>query len=164
MQAGIGRHHPYFPDAGAGQRPHIEVKVAQELLQTMGLPRVRAAGRGLPGWRAHHLDTFQELRARHPGLHPRLDAGLEDEVPGCRGAERRRDPGCIVTAQARSKHALSDSLPGTGETPAAPVFIDGKKAVTLGGRRWRRIFQEDGDRRISRRRYGAGAGARTAAE
>ena len=56
-----------------------------------GLPRVRAAGRGVPRLRAHHLDHVPGARARHPGLHPRVDAGLEDAVSGRRGFERRRD-------------------------------------------------------------------------
>ena len=55
--------------------------------------------------------------------------------------------GCIVNGPGESKHAdIGISLPGTGETPAAPVFIDGKKAMTLRGADRRRRVQGDGDR------------------
>ena len=67
--------------------------------------------------------------------------------------------GCIVNGPGESKHAdIGISLPGTGETPAAPVFIDGKKAVTLRGADGRGGFQEDGDRlhRAALRRGGGG--------
>ncbi len=67
----------------------LEVQVAQELLQTMGLADVRAAGRGLSGLRAHHLDHVPGTGAGHPGLHPRLDAGLEETISGRRDAQRR---------------------------------------------------------------------------
>ena len=55
--------------------------------------------------------------------------------------------GCIVNGPGESKHAdIGISLPGTGEQPTAPVFIDGKKAVTLRGPTLARRFQADGDR------------------
>ena len=72
--------------------------------------------------------------------------------------------GCIVNGPGESKHAdIGISLPGTGEAPAAPVFIDGKKAVTLRGPTVAAGFQEAGDRlhRAPLRRGGAG---QTAAE
>ncbi len=72
--------------------------------------------------------------------------------------------GCIVNGPGESKHAdIGISLPGTGEQPTAPVFIDGKKAATLRGPTLDRRFQADGDRlhraAVRRRRR-----ARTAAE
>ena len=56
-----------------------------------GLPRVRAAGRGVPGLRPHHLDDVPGTRPRHSGLHPRSDAGMEEAVSRRRGAQRRGD-------------------------------------------------------------------------
>jgi (E)-4-hydroxy-3-methylbut-2-enyl-diphosphate synthase len=72
--------------------------------------------------------------------------------------------GCIVNGPGESKHAdIGISLPGTGETPAAPVFIDGKKAVTLRGATVAADFKKLVIDYIEKR-YGAGAGPRAAAE
>src|SRR3954465_15306220 len=111
----------------------LEVKVAQELLQTMGfrvfVPLVAAC----PGCGRTTSTTFQEL-ARE------IQDFIRDEMP----AWKTRYPGveglnvavmgCIVNGPGESKHAdIGISLPGTGETPAAPVFVDGKKFRTLRG-------------------------------
>jgi (E)-4-hydroxy-3-methylbut-2-enyl-diphosphate synthase len=72
--------------------------------------------------------------------------------------------GCIVNGPGESKHAdIGISLPGTGEQPAAPVFIDGKKAVTLRGATVAADFKKLVIDYIEKR-YGANAGQRTAAE
>ena len=72
--------------------------------------------------------------------------------------------GCIVNGPGESKHAdIGISLPGTGEQPAAPVFIDGKKAVTLRGPTVAADFKKMVIDYIEKR-YGAGVGTRTAAE
>ena len=73
--------------------------------------------------------------------------------------------GCIVNGPGESKHAdIGISLPGTGETPAAPVFIDGKKAVTLRGPTVAADFKKMVIDYIEKRYGAAGAGQRTAAE
>jgi (E)-4-hydroxy-3-methylbut-2-enyl-diphosphate synthase len=73
--------------------------------------------------------------------------------------------GCIVNGPGESKHAdIGISLPGTGETPAAPVFIDGKKAVTLRGATVAADFKKLVIDYIEKRYGAASAGARTAAE
>ena len=87
-----------------------------------------------PGCGRTTSTVFQELAARHPGLDLRL---------ACRSGAARYPGveslnvavmGCIVNGPGESKHAdIGISLPGTGEQPTAPVFIDGKKAMTLRG-------------------------------
>jgi len=73
--------------------------------------------------------------------------------------------GCIVNGPGESKHAdIGISLPGTGETPAAPVFIDGKKAVTLRGPTVAADFKKMVIDYIEKRYGAASAGTRTAAE
>ncbi|MGA2793861.1 MAG: flavodoxin-dependent (E)-4-hydroxy-3-methylbut-2-enyl-diphosphate synthase [Roseiarcus sp.] len=111
----------------------LEVKVAQEILQTMGfrtfVPQVAAC----PGCGRTTSTVFQELASD-------IQTYIRDEMPGWRtrypGVEALNVAvmGCIVNGPGESKHAdIGISLPGTGETPAAPVFIDGAKALTLRG-------------------------------
>ena len=111
----------------------LEVKVAQELLQSMGFRSFVPLVAACPGCGRTTSTTFQEL-ARD------IQNFIRDEMPEW----KRRYPGvetmtvavmgCIVNGPGESKHAdIGISLPGTGEAPAAPVFIDGKKAVTLRG-------------------------------
>ena len=141
----------------------LEVKVAQELLQTMGfrvfVPLVAAC----PGCGRTTSTTFQEL-ARD------IQNFIRDEMPGWKtrypGVEGLNVAvmGCIVNGPGESKHAdIGISLPGTGETPAAPVFIDGKKAVTLRGPTVAADFKTLVIDYIERR-FGAGGSGRTAAE
>jgi (E)-4-hydroxy-3-methylbut-2-enyl-diphosphate synthase len=140
----------------------LEVKVAQELLQTMGfrvfVPLVAAC----PGCGRTTSTTFQEL-ARD------IQNFIRDEMPGWKtrypGVESLNVAvmGCIVNGPGESKHAdIGISLPGTGETPAAPVFIDGKKSVTLRGPTVAADFKTLVIDYIERR-FGTGSG-RTAAE
>jgi len=163
MQQGIGDtiRISLTPEPG-GDRT-VEVKVAQELLQTMGfrvfVPLVAAC----PGCGRTTSTTFQEL-ARD------IQDFIRDSMPAWKtqypGVEALNVAvmGCIVNGPGESKHAdIGISLPGTGETPAAPVFIDGKKAVTLRGPTVAADFKKMVIDYIERR-YGAAAGARTAAE
>jgi (E)-4-hydroxy-3-methylbut-2-enyl-diphosphate synthase len=110
-----------------------EVQVAQELLQTMGLRTFVPLVAACPGCGRTTSTTFQELAADIQGF-------IRDSMP----AWKTRYPGvetlnvavmgCIVNGPGESKHAdIGISLPGTGEQPTAPVFIDGKKAATLRG-------------------------------
>jgi (E)-4-hydroxy-3-methylbut-2-enyl-diphosphate synthase len=141
----------------------LEVKVAQELLQTMGfrvfVPLVAAC----PGCGRTTSTTFQEL-ARD------IQHFIRDEMP----AWKTRYPGvealnvavmgCIVNGPGESKHAdIGISLPGTGETPIAPVFIDGKKAATLRGPTVAADFKALVIDYI-KRKYGVGGAGRSAAE
>ena len=110
-----------------------EVQVAQELLQTMGFRQFVPIVAACPGCGRTTSTLFQELAQK-------IQADIRDAMPGWRkthpGAEALTVAvmGCIVNGPGESKQAdIGISLPGTGETPAAPVFIDGKKAATLRG-------------------------------
>ncbi len=133
LQEGIGDtiRVSLTPEPG-GDRT-LEVKVAREILQTMGfrvfMPQVAAC----PGCGRTTSTVFQEL-ARD------IETYLADSMPLWRarypGVERLNVAvmGCIVNGPGESKHAdIGISLPGTGETPTAPVFVDGVKAATLRG-------------------------------
>jgi (E)-4-hydroxy-3-methylbut-2-enyl-diphosphate synthase len=111
----------------------LEVKVAREILQTMGFrifaPQVAAC----PGCGRTTSTVFQELAQQ-------IESFLEQAMPQWKtrypGVETLNVAvmGCIVNGPGESKHAdIGISLPGTGETPAAPVFVDGVKTVTLRG-------------------------------
>jgi (E)-4-hydroxy-3-methylbut-2-enyl-diphosphate synthase len=139
----------------------LEVKVAQEILQTMGFRTFVPLVAACPGCGRTTSTVFQELASD-------IQNYIRDEMP----AWRTRYPGvetlnvavmgCIVNGPGESKHAdIGISLPGTGETPAAPVFIDGAKAVTLRGPTIAQDFKALVVDYIERR---FGAGARSAAE
>src|SRR5436305_4686905 len=163
MQQGIGDtiRISLTPEPG-GDRT-VEVKVAQELLQTMAFRTFVPLVAACPGCGRTTSDTFQVL-ARD------IQNFIHESMP----AWKRRYPGvetlnvavmgCIVNGPGESKHAdIGISLPGTGETPAAPVFIDGKKAVTLRGATVAAEFKQMVIDYIERR-FGHGGAGRTAAE
>jgi len=162
MQQGIGDtiRISLTPEPG-GDRT-VEVKVAQELLQTMGfrvfVPLVAAC----PGCGRTTSTTFQELaRDIQSFIHTSMPV-WKTQYPGVESLNVAV-MGCIVNGPGESKHAdIGISLPGTGEQPAAPVFIDGKKAVTLRGPTVAADFKKMVIEYIERR-YGAGA-RQTAAE
>ena len=111
----------------------IEVKVAQEILQTIGLRSFVPVVAACPGCGRTTSTTFQELARDVQNM-------IADRMPEWKtrypGVETLNFAvmGCIVNGPGESKHAdIGISLPGTGESPAAPVFIDGKKAMTLRG-------------------------------
>lgn len=133
LQEGIGDtiRVSLTPEPG-GDRT-IEVKVAQELLQTMGFRTFVPLVAACPGCGRTTSTVFQEL-ARD------IQSWISESMPQWRktypGVENLNVAvmGCIVNGPGESKHAdIGISLPGTGETPAAPVFIDGEKALTLRG-------------------------------
>jgi (E)-4-hydroxy-3-methylbut-2-enyl-diphosphate synthase len=110
-----------------------EVQVAQELLQTMGFRQFVPIVAACPGCGRTTSTVFQELAQN-------IQADLRKNMPVWKekypGVEALNVAvmGCIVNGPGESKHAdIGISLPGTGETPSAPVFIDGKKAATLKG-------------------------------
>ncbi|MGE3147655.1 MAG: flavodoxin-dependent (E)-4-hydroxy-3-methylbut-2-enyl-diphosphate synthase [Pseudorhodoplanes sp.] len=133
LQQGIGDtiRISLTPEPG-GDRT-LEVKVAQELLQTMGfrvfVPLVAAC----PGCGRTTSTTFQELaRDIQSFIHESMPE-WKKRYPGVESLNVAV-MGCIVNGPGESKHAdIGISLPGTGESPTAPVFIDGKKAATLRG-------------------------------
>jgi len=111
----------------------LEVKVAREILQTMGFRAFAPQVAACPGCGRTTSTVFQEL-ARD------IEAYLSEAMPVWRarypGVEALNVAvmGCIVNGPGESKHAdIGVSLPGTGETPAAPVFVDGVKTATLRG-------------------------------
>jgi (E)-4-hydroxy-3-methylbut-2-enyl-diphosphate synthase len=136
----------------------LEVQVAQELLQTMGLRTFVPLVAACPGCGRTTSTTFQELAQD-------IQSFIRDSMP----AWKKRYPGvetlsvavmgCIVNGPGESKHAdIGISLPGTGEQPTAPVFIDGKKAATLRGPTLSADFQKMVIDYIERR-FGAGGSA-----
>jgi len=133
LQDGIGDtiRVSLTPEPG-GDRT-LEVKVAQEILQTMGFRTFVPLVAACPGCGRTTSTVFQEL-ARD------IQAFINEEMPAWRnrypGVEQLNVAvmGCIVNGPGESKHAdIGISLPGTGETPAAPVFVDGQKFRTLRG-------------------------------
>jgi (E)-4-hydroxy-3-methylbut-2-enyl-diphosphate synthase len=133
LQEGIGDtiRISLTPDPG-GLRTQ-EVVVAQELLQTMGLRAFTPMVTACPGCGRTTSEFFQEL-ARTVQEHVR--AKMPEWKITHPGAEHLTLAvmGCVVNGPGESRHAnIGISLPGTGEAPAAPVFIDGEKSVTLRG-------------------------------
>ena len=138
-----------------------EVQVAQELLQTMGLRTFVPLVAACPGCGRTTSTTFQELASDIQGF-------IRDSMPEWNtrypGVETQNVAvmGCIVNGPGESKHAdIGISLPGTGEQPTAPVFVDGKKVATLRGAALSADFKQMVVDYIERR---WGAGTRTAAE
>jgi (E)-4-hydroxy-3-methylbut-2-enyl-diphosphate synthase len=111
----------------------LEVKVAQELLQTLGLRTFVPLVAACPGCGRTTSTTFQELAANIQSFIRDSMPEWKTRYPGVEGLNVAV-MGCIVNGPGESKHAdIGISLPGTGEQPTAPVFIDGKKAMTLRG-------------------------------
>jgi len=142
----------------------LEVQVAQELLQTLGLRTFVPLVAACPGCGRTTSTTFQELAASIQNFIRDSMPEWKTHYPGVEGLNVAV-MGCIVNGPGESKHAdIGISLPGTGETPTAPVFIDGKKAMTLRGPTVSADFQKIVVEYIERR-FGSGAGAgRSAAE
>lgn len=159
LQQGIGDtiRISLTPEPG-GDRTR-EVQVAQELLQTMGLRAFVPIVAACPGCGRTTSTVFQELAKQ-----------IQDFLRVSMPAWRERYPGvesmtvavmgCIVNGPGESKHAdIGISLPGTGEEPTAPVFIDGKKAMTLRGPSLAADFKKIVEDYVERR-YGQNAAAR----
>ena len=111
----------------------LEVQVAQELLQTMGLRTFVPLVAACPGCGRTTSTTFQELASDIQGFIRSSMPGWNTRYPGVETLTVAV-MGCIVNGPGECKHAdIGISLPGTGEQPTAPVFIDGKKVATLRG-------------------------------
>ena len=135
----------------------LEVKVAQELLQVIGLRTFVPLIAACPGCGRTTSTTFQELAAD-------IQSFIYESMPAWKtcypGVETLTVAvmGCIVNGPGESKHAdIGISLPGTGEQPTAPVFIEGKKAATLRGPTLTADFKQMVVEYIERR-FGNGAG------
>jgi (E)-4-hydroxy-3-methylbut-2-enyl-diphosphate synthase len=131
-----------------------EVQVARELLQTLGFRAFAPVVAACPGCGRTTSTVFQELAKR-------IETDLAEAMPVWRekypGVEQLKVAvmGCIVNGPGESKHAdIGISLPGTGEQPAAPVFVDGRKVATLRGPTladdFRKMVAEYVDRRFGR--------------
>jgi len=158
LQEGIGDTIRVSLTPQPGEARTQEVAVALEILQSLGLRTFNPSVTACPGCGRTTSTTFQELakqiddflraqmpvwKARYPGVE-----GLKVAVMGC-----------IVNGPGESKHAdIGISLPGTGEAPAAPVFIDGQKVLTLRGEGIAEEFHRLVEDYIERR-FGAGATA-----
>ena len=133
MQQGIGDtiRISLTPEPG-GDRTR-EVQVAQELLQVMGFRQFVPVVAACPGCGRTTSTVFQELAQRIEDDLRRNMPVWRDKYPGVETLNVAV-MGCIVNGPGESKHAdIGISLPGTGESPAAPVFVDGKKVRTLRG-------------------------------
>jgi len=154
LQEGIGDTIRVSLTPQPGEARTQEVVVALEILQALGLRAFNPSVTACPGCGRTTSTTFQELAKQ-------IDDYLRLQMPVWRsrypGVENMKVAvmGCIVNGPGESKHAdIGISLPGTGEAPAAPVFIDGEKALTLRGEGIAREFQRIVEDYIERR-YGA---------
>src|SRR3954468_16052074 len=133
LQEGIGDTIRVSLTPQPGESRTQEVVIASEILQSLGLRAFVPSVTACPGCGRTTSTTFQELAKQ-------IDDYLRAQMPVWRnqypGVDKLRVAvmGCIVNGPGESKHAdIGISLPGTGEAPAAPVFIDGEKALTLRG-------------------------------
>ena len=156
LQQGIGDTIRISLTPQPGESRTQEVVVGLEILQALGLRTFVPAVTACPGCGRTTSTTFQELAKQ-------IDDYLRASMPVWRelypGVENLKVAvmGCIVNGPGESKHAdIGISLPGTGEAPAAPVFIDGQKALTLRGEGIAREFQTIVDNYIQKR-FGAAA-------
>jgi (E)-4-hydroxy-3-methylbut-2-enyl-diphosphate synthase len=161
LQQGIGDTIRVSLTPQPGESRTQEVVVASEILQALGLRAFVPSVTACPGCGRTTSTVFQEMAKQ-------IDDYLRASMPAWRsqypGVENLKVAvmGCIVNGPGESKHAdIGISLPGTGEAPAAPVYIDGEKVLTLRGEGIASEFQAIVDSYI-RRRFGAVAGAPSA--
>ncbi|WP_178084854.1 flavodoxin-dependent (E)-4-hydroxy-3-methylbut-2-enyl-diphosphate synthase [Rhodoferax aquaticus] len=154
LQEGLGDTIRVSLTPAPGESRTQEVLVAAEILQAMGLRSYVPSVTACPGCGRTTSTTFQELTQQ-------IDDFLRERMPVWRdaypGVESMKVAvmGCIVNGPGESKHAdIGISLPGTGEAPAAPVYIDGEKSITLRGDGIATEFQSIVERYI-KQRYGA---------
>jgi (E)-4-hydroxy-3-methylbut-2-enyl-diphosphate synthase len=141
LQEGIGDTIRVSLTPQPGEHRTLEVQVAQEILQTMGIRSFTPLVTACPGCGRTTSTLFQELAQN-------IQRWLRQQMP----VWRQRHPGvenmsvavmgCVVNGPGESKHAnIGISLPGSNETPVAPVYVDGEKTVTLKGERIAEEFQ-----------------------
>jgi (E)-4-hydroxy-3-methylbut-2-enyl-diphosphate synthase len=141
LQEGIGDTIRVSLTPAPGESRTTEVKVAQEILQALGLRAFTPQVIACPGCGRTTSTVFQELAEKIQGW-------LRAQMPVWRtqypGVETMKVAvmGCVVNGPGESKHAnIGISLPGTGESPVAPVFVDGERTVTLKGERIAEEFE-----------------------
>ena len=151
LQEGIGDTIRVSLTPQPGEARTQEVVIASEILQSLGLRIFVPSVTACPGCGRTTSTTFQELAKQ-------IDDHLRAQMPVWRtrypGVEKLKVAvmGCIVNGPGESKHAdIGISLPGTGEAPAAPVFIDGQKAMTLRGEHIAQEFHAIVERYIEQR-------------
>ena len=155
LQEGIGDTIRFSLTPEPGGDRTLEVKAAQELLQTMGFRTFVPLVAACPGCGRTTSTVFQELARDIQSWISQSMPDWKTRYPGIE-ALNVAVMGCIVNGPGESKHAdIGISLPGTGEQPAAPVFVDGKKSVTLRGPHIAAEFKEMVAAYIEKR-YGAG--------
>ena len=161
LQEGIGDTIRVSLTPAPGESRTQEVVIASEILQALGVRAFVPSVTACPGCGRTTSTTFQELTQQ-------IDDFLRAQMPVWRekypGVEKLKVAvmGCIVNGPGESKHAdIGISLPGTGEAPAAPVFIDGEKRMTLRGAGIAREFQGVVENYIENR-FGASAGTSVA--
>jgi (E)-4-hydroxy-3-methylbut-2-enyl-diphosphate synthase len=156
LQEGIGDTIRVSLTPAPGEARTREVVVAQEILQTMGLRSFAPMVTACPGCGRTTSDTFQHLAQN-------IQVYLREQMPQWRsrypGVETMQVAvmGCVVNGPGESKHAnIGISLPGSGERPSAPVYVDGEKVATLKGEGIAEQFKRMVDDYIEAR-YGAGS-------
>ena len=158
LQEGIGDTIRFSLTPEPGGDRTLEVKAAQELLQTMGFRAFVPLVAACPGCGRTTSTVFQEL-ARD--IQSWISSSMPEWKTRYPGVETLNVAvmGCIVNGPGESKHAdIGISLPGTGEAPVAPVFVDGRKVATLRGAGIANEFKAMVDDYVARR-YGLGGGA-----
>ncbi len=156
MQEGIGDTIRVSLTPQPGESRTQEVVIAAEILQSLGLRSFVPSVTACPGCGRTTSTTFQEMAKQ-------IDDYLRAQMPQWRtrypGVEKMKVAvmGCIVNGPGESKHAdIGISLPGSGEAPAAPVYIDGQKALTLRGENIAAEFHQIVENYVEKR-FGPGA-------
>lgn len=141
LQEGIGDTIRVSLTPQPGEARTQEVVVASEILQALGLRNFVPSVTACPGCGRTTSTTFQELAKQIDDFLRAQMPVWREQYPGVEGL-RVAVMGCIVNGPGESKHAdIGISLPGSGEAPAAPVFIDGEKRLTLRGENIAQEFQ-----------------------
>ena len=142
LQEGIGDTIRVSLTPQPGESRTQEVVIASEILQALGLRIFVPSVTACPGCGRTTSTTFQELAKQIDDFLRQQMPVWRKQYPGVEGL-KVAVMGCIVNGPGESKHAdIGISLPGTGEAPAAPVFIDGEKRLTLRGEGIAREFQD----------------------
>lgn len=151
LQEGIGDTIRASLTPAPGEPRTTEVQVCQQILQSLGLRSFTPQVAACPGCGRTTSSYFQELAAQIQGWLAAQMPVWKQRYPGVEMLNVAV-MGCIVNGPGESRHAdIGISLPGTGESPVAPVFVDGKKVATLRGERIGEEFQAMVEAYVARR-------------
>ncbi len=151
LQEGIGDTIRVSLTPAPGEPRTKEVQVAQEILQTLGLRAFTPQVIACPGCGRTTSTFFQELAEKIQNYLRQQMPAWRAQYPGV-AAMNVAVMGCVVNGPGESKHAnVGISLPGSGEAPVAPVFVDGERTVTLKGERIAEEFQSIVDDYVKRK-------------